>query len=279
MKKYNNKLKNQILSYHTDYYTAMGLQNAESRALIRMNEDEQEFIRLQKIEKLLSIRLCDYKKHLIVGVGTGGTAIALHKLGVLSIFGIDTNKIVVDIVKDKAKSNNFTPNKFNVACSEALPYESNKFDFIHCFSVLEHVQDVKKSIVEMYRVIKPNGILYIHTPNYVFPFENHYKIPAPLFLGKTVTKLFFKIIGKPTKFLDSLQLVTPNNINKILMTEVDVFYFIYRKDMIYRNVSTGNKLIHRFIRLIDNFFIKILNVHPYQEIIIKKYDYKSRIEN
>ena len=47
--------KNKILSYHTDYYTAMGLHNAEKRALIRLNEDEQGFIRLQKIENLLSI--------------------------------------------------------------------------------------------------------------------------------------------------------------------------------------------------------------------------------
>ena len=122
----------------------------------------------------------------------------------------------------------------------------------------------------MYRVLKPKGILYINTPNYFFPFENHYKIPAPVFMGKTITKIFFMIIGKPIKFLNSLQLVTSYKINKILMTEVDVFYKIYRKDMIYRNFPNGNKLTHRFVCLIYKFFVKFLNVYPYQEIIIKK---------
>lgn len=38
-----------------------------------------------------------------------------------------------------------------------LPFEDNKFDVIFCNHVLEHVNDDKKALSELFRVMKPNG--------------------------------------------------------------------------------------------------------------------------
>ena len=42
--------------------------------------------------------------------------------------------------------------------------KSDTFDFIICYHILEHVLDDNKAISELYRVLKPNGKVYIQTP-------------------------------------------------------------------------------------------------------------------
>jgi 2-polyprenyl-3-methyl-5-hydroxy-6-metoxy-1,4-benzoquinol methylase len=46
-----------------------------------------------------------------------------------------------------------------------LNFESNKFDVVICFQVLEHIKDDKTLISEIFRVLKPGGILFLSTPN------------------------------------------------------------------------------------------------------------------
>jgi SAM-dependent methyltransferase len=48
--------------------------------------------------------------------------------------------------------------------AENLPYEDKSFDVVFCSHVLEHVNDEKKSLEEINRVLKPNGILIIGMP-------------------------------------------------------------------------------------------------------------------
>lgn len=38
-----------------------------------------------------------------------------------------------------------------------LPFEDNSFDVIFCNHVLEHIEDDRKAMSELYRVLKPNG--------------------------------------------------------------------------------------------------------------------------
>ena len=45
-----------------------------------------------------------------------------------------------------------------------IPLENNFFDLIICYHILEHIEDDKKAIEELQRVLKPNGICVIQTP-------------------------------------------------------------------------------------------------------------------
>lgn len=46
----------------------------------------------------------------------------------------------------------------------SIPEQSNSFDHIICYHVLEHVEDDIKAIEELFRVLNNNGILIIQTP-------------------------------------------------------------------------------------------------------------------
>ena len=45
--------------------------------------------------------------------------------------------------------------------SHKLPYQDKQFNLITCFMVLHHVDHVKETLKEFYRILKPNGILII----------------------------------------------------------------------------------------------------------------------
>jgi SAM-dependent methyltransferase len=45
-----------------------------------------------------------------------------------------------------------------------LPFESNTFDTIVCFEVLEHVFEPERIVKEMFRVLKPGGKIMLTTP-------------------------------------------------------------------------------------------------------------------
>ena len=45
-----------------------------------------------------------------------------------------------------------------------IPLEKDFFDLIICYHILEHIQDDKKAMEELHRVLKPNGSCLIQTP-------------------------------------------------------------------------------------------------------------------
>ncbi len=45
-----------------------------------------------------------------------------------------------------------------------LPFEENTFDVVFCNHVLEHIEDDKKAMSELYRVMKPNGLGIFQIP-------------------------------------------------------------------------------------------------------------------
>ncbi|MEM7530718.1 MAG: methyltransferase domain-containing protein [Chloroflexota bacterium] len=46
-----------------------------------------------------------------------------------------------------------------------LPFADNTFDVILSFQVIEHVDNVSAYLKELYRVLKPNGVFCVSTPN------------------------------------------------------------------------------------------------------------------
>jgi predicted SAM-dependent methyltransferase len=45
------------------------------------------------------------------------------------------------------------------------PFEDHLFDEIYCLHVLEHVDDLIGTMKELYRIVKPGGIIYIRVPH------------------------------------------------------------------------------------------------------------------
>ena len=74
-------------------------------------------------------------------------------------FGVDLN---IDF-------NNSFPERLNLLLQvgdiSLLAFSDNTFNLVYCYHVLEHVADHNAVLKDIYRVLKPGGILYIGFPN------------------------------------------------------------------------------------------------------------------
>lgn len=75
------------------------------------------------------------------------------------LHGIDTEESQIKIAQAAAQAGEHTNAHFHVGSVTELPFEDNSFDVAHCNAVLMHVPDTVGSLSEVYRVLKPGGIL------------------------------------------------------------------------------------------------------------------------
>jgi SAM-dependent methyltransferase len=93
--------------------------------------------------------------------------------------------------------------------------------------VLEHVQEPKKVISEVYRLLKPNGKFFFSTVNYFSFYEGHYRIPWIPGLNKEIAPVWVKLFRRNPRFL--------NEINFITLREI----LIYLRDIGFKNIKVG----------------------------------------
>ena len=94
------------------------------------------------------------------------------------VYGIDINQDVIENNKEIYKKENLF---FINGSIYQLPFDDNIFDVIVSFETVEHVNDGNKVLSEFKRVLKPEGILIISTPNkqisieksIINPFHKH----------------------------------------------------------------------------------------------------------
>jgi len=96
-------------------------------------------------------------KILDLGCGDGLTSFYLSLKENVEVIGVDLN---VEEAKEK-----FPHIKFISSSAEDLPFEDNFFDEIYCFDVLEHVDDIDKTLSEVSRVLKSRGELIAEVPS------------------------------------------------------------------------------------------------------------------
>jgi SAM-dependent methyltransferase len=46
------------------------------------------------------------------------------------------------------------------------PFDSNQFDEVHAYDVLEHVSDVVRALEEIHRISRPGSVLYVTVPHF-----------------------------------------------------------------------------------------------------------------
>jgi ubiquinone/menaquinone biosynthesis C-methylase UbiE len=193
--------------YYTHYYQdLLGLRNWKSYVENRLSEHKNILSLIVNVETWFSEHFGKGKRILVVGGGTGAEFIAFSQRG-CDVHSIEPNIQAVQIGQLKASLLGVDPARFMQGYGESLPFNSNIFDLVWCFTVLEHVQDIEATISEMIRVVKPLGRIFIVTPDYRQFYEPHYKLKMPMFLPKWIIKLWLGIIGRPTEFFDTLQFV------------------------------------------------------------------------
>ena len=199
-----NNLDALITDYYKKYYkNELGLNDWQDRVNERLNEEEHFSLKyINFIERLLCYDFYE-KKVLVIGCGTGGEIVNFHKKGA-QIYGIEPNPDAIKICHIKALQNEIPTDNIVKSYSEKLPFDNNQFDFIYCFTVLEHVNDIEQSVKEMIRCTSDKGKIFIELPNHMQLYEGHYKLPLPMFLPIWINKIILRLIRRPLDFLGTI---------------------------------------------------------------------------
>ena len=160
-KETENRIKSLIREYYKDYYlNSLGLPDFESRIEYRLNEVENASYTINRIEQWINYKFDETKKILVVGAGTGGEFVQFFRRG-CDVYAVEPNNEALEIIYLRSKLENIPFEKTKKGFAENLPFKDNSFDFVWCWTVLEHVKNVEKAITEMFRVAKSRGFIFI----------------------------------------------------------------------------------------------------------------------
>ena len=134
----------------------------------------------ENLERIL--KFCRDKSQgrgLDVGCGDGFfTAQILQRFNLKNVYGLDISSKAVDLARLKHPEINFQQSALN-----HIPEETNSIDSINMIEVIEHLVDIEGTLKELFRVMRPGGILLITTTDFnwlkqviiaIFFFEKYF---------------------------------------------------------------------------------------------------------
>jgi SAM-dependent methyltransferase len=135
------------------------------------------------------------KKVLDASCGVGYGLEILAGGGAESVTGVDVSAEAIAAAQERF-------GKFAAELVEAdlrkLPFEDDSFDAVVSFETIEHVEEPEKALDELRRVLRPDGVLVISSPNpdaYVAGNEHHVHEFRPDELREAVGSRFANVAG------------------------------------------------------------------------------------
>ena len=114
-----------------------------------------------------------------IATGTGDFAISASKYTNATITGIDISQGMLDVGVEKINRKGLTNRiQLQLADSEKLPFQNNSYDAITAGFGVRNFEDLNKGLSEMYRTLKPRGIVAILEPSEPthFPLKQFYNL-------------------------------------------------------------------------------------------------------
>jgi 2-polyprenyl-3-methyl-5-hydroxy-6-metoxy-1,4-benzoquinol methylase len=181
-----------IDQYHRATTKRLGLPPEKAEAFVRVHRD---FSRGTEAATLLEALVgLPGKRLLDVGAGTGEVAKACQDRGA-DVYVVEPNAEACRIAGMLIGADRALTSR-----AEDLPFADGSFDIVTCYNALEHVQDIHGAIAELVRVTRTGGHILVSVPNYLFPWEGHYRmkwLPVP----KRIGAVYLRRKGRDPDFL------------------------------------------------------------------------------
>jgi ubiquinone/menaquinone biosynthesis C-methylase UbiE len=135
-------------------------------------------------------------KVLDVGCGTGGLLAYLAKQAPMLPVGIDLFAGTLPYCRRRGID------AVNVADATALPFQDATFDFVVTQDVIEHVEDDRAALREIYRVCAPSGLVLVLVPAFQFLWSardvqlNHYRRYTTHDMAQMVEAIGFNVLHR-----------------------------------------------------------------------------------
>ena len=222
-----------------DYKAIAAEYLAEDRAV------EQIELFKTEINKNDSIYDLKEKKLLEIGAGVGTSLITARKKYGIDAYGIEPSEDEFspfnEISQALLRENSLPLNIITKGEAEQLPFENESFDLIYSTNVLEHVKDPKKVIHESLRVLKKGGYLQFVIPNYFSFWEGHYGMLWPCLTNKFLAKLYVTFLGQKPDYIDTLNLISPNYLKKVLKkSPYEINVLSWGKEIFKKRLVSGS---------------------------------------
>jgi 2-polyprenyl-3-methyl-5-hydroxy-6-metoxy-1,4-benzoquinol methylase len=154
----------------------------------------------QKIAKLLvrytpfclSSAVC-----LDVGCSSGIITAEVASLCKLTL-GVDYDEVGLNAVESDVRATAH----FLRGDAMGLPFRENSMDVIVCAQVYEHVPDADVLFEELYRLLKPGGVIFFSGPNWLFPIEPHYFLPFLHWLPARAADLYLRVTRRGSHYYE-----------------------------------------------------------------------------
>jgi 2-polyprenyl-3-methyl-5-hydroxy-6-metoxy-1,4-benzoquinol methylase len=112
---------------------------------------------------LVGHKLVHGAKVLDVGCGDAALSGLIVRRLACELVGIDTTALSLELAAQEFKRRGLA-GRFVSIDGYNYPFDTGAFDAVVCSDVIEHVQDPRRMLAEMWRVLVPGGILVLTTP-------------------------------------------------------------------------------------------------------------------
>lgn len=163
-----------------------------------MTHDTRYDTRASKSEKILAILRAhlgqDLSNLTCLDVGCSNGAISVRTAGSFKrTIGIDLDAPAIAQAASEHQSDQMI---FALASGHAIPFEDNSFDLIICAQVYEHSTDQPALAREVWRVLRPGGIVFFSGPNRLKIMEEHYWLPFLSWLPRPLANRYMQLFKR-----------------------------------------------------------------------------------
>lgn len=129
------------------------------------------------------------------GCGMGGSLVAYHEAGAAEVVGVEVDAEFVHLTRLRVAPI-ATARVIEAAPDGRLPFERGRFDIIESMDVIEHVDDPLRYLRDLRRVLAPDGLILLVTPNRLWPVEQHLGVAGPPWLPVGLADRLFEFAAR-----------------------------------------------------------------------------------